>query len=62
MRIVAKPEVAKVYDSLGDAYLAARRLADARRSYARAVALAEKQGLANVTYFRENLRKAEKEK
>lgn len=56
------PEVANVYDSLGDAYLAARRLADARRSYARAVALAEKQGLANVTYFRENLRKAEKEK
>lgn len=47
LNIDAYPEAANAYDSLGDAYRAAGRLEEARRSYERAVQLAEKQGDEN---------------
>jgi hypothetical protein len=44
MNVKAYPKAPNPYDSFGDAYSAAGRLQDARRSYERAVGLAEQGG------------------
>lgn len=53
--VEAWPEAPNPYDSLGEAYEAAGRNEDARRSYARAVELAGAQGHPNLESFRANL-------
>lgn len=55
MNVEAFPEEANPHDSLGDAYRAAGRLEDARRSYERAVALAQEQGHENLRDYRTKL-------
>ncbi|HUF25540.1 MAG TPA: serine hydrolase [Gemmatimonadaceae bacterium] len=50
--VEAFPSHANPYDILGDAYHAADRLEEARRSYARAVALAEPQGGTDLRIYR----------
>lgn len=55
LNVEAYPDSPNPYDSLGDAYSAAGRLEDARRSYERAVERAEQQGHPNRAYFRANL-------
>ncbi len=53
------PEAANPYDSLGDAYTAAGRLADAHTSYLKAVELAEGSGDPRLPVFRANLDRTE---
>lgn len=55
MNVETYPEAPNPYDSLGDAYRAAGRLEVARRSYARAVELAEEQGHENLAAYRNRL-------
>jgi pimeloyl-ACP methyl ester carboxylesterase len=53
--VEAWPDSPNPYNSLGDAYDAAGRIDNARRSYARAVELAEAQDHPNLESFRANL-------
>lgn len=55
MNVEAYPEAPNPYDSLGDAYSEAGRLEDARRSYERAVELAQQQAHENLGTYRANL-------
>ncbi len=52
------PDSANVYDSQGEGLQAAGRLEEARRSFERAVALAEKTDDANLAVFRQHLEAA----
>jgi pimeloyl-ACP methyl ester carboxylesterase len=55
------PQAANPHDSLGDAYSAAGRLAEARASYQKAVALAEASGDRRLALFRSKLERAEQQ-
>ena len=57
MNVEAYPEEPNPYDSLGDAYRAAGRLEEARRSYARAVELGEQRGHESLNSYRRNLQR-----
>ena len=61
MNVEAYPASPNVYDSLADAYRAAGQLDEARRSYARAVELAEQAGDARVDNYRARLERARRE-
>jgi tetratricopeptide (TPR) repeat protein len=54
------PEAPNLYDSLGDAYRAARRLDATKRQYKRAVALAEEDH-PDLETFRANLKEVTKQ-
>jgi manganese oxidase len=55
MTTAALPDSPGAWDGLGDAYRTADRLEDARRSYARAVDLAERQRHGDLPVFRRKL-------
>jgi len=54
-------DAANPYDSLGDGYREAGRLAEARDSYSKAVEIAEAEGHPNLAAYRANLRRADRE-
>lgn len=61
MNVEAYPNAPNPHDSLGDGYAAAGRLEEARRSYQRAVDLAEQQGHEGLAAYRANLERVVRE-
>jgi serine-type D-Ala-D-Ala carboxypeptidase/endopeptidase len=61
LNVELHPEVPNPRDSLGDAYMAAGRLADAVESFRRAVALAEAADHPDLTHYQANLENAIRE-
>lgn len=61
LNVETYPDVPNVHDSLGDAYMAAGRLEEAKESYEEAVKLAEAAGHLQLPIYRMNLEKVIKQ-